>query len=56
MSSASSPSRPAMYDSADDRHVAALLREAKYHSEHVRQGLPDHVPYLPAEREHREEW
>lgn len=28
----------------DDHHVAALLREAEYHVDHVRQSLPDH-PY-----------
>jgi ArsR family transcriptional regulator, lead/cadmium/zinc/bismuth-responsive transcriptional repressor len=31
--------------SVDDQHVAALIREAEYHADHVRQGLPDHVPY-----------
>jgi ArsR family transcriptional regulator, lead/cadmium/zinc/bismuth-responsive transcriptional repressor len=35
-----------MYYSVDDQHVAALLREAEYHADHVRQRLPDHVPYL----------
>jgi DNA-binding transcriptional ArsR family regulator len=34
-----------IYYSVDDQHVAALIREAEYHSDHVRQGLPDHVPY-----------
>jgi len=29
----------------DDHHVAALFKEADYHVDHVRQGLPDH-PYL----------
>lgn len=38
-----------MYYSVDDHHVAALLREAEYHADHVRQGLPDHIPYPPAE-------
>ena len=28
----------------DDHHVAALFREAGYHADHVRRGLPDH-PY-----------
>ena len=28
--------------SIDDHHVAALFREADYHADHVRQGLPDH--------------
>jgi len=37
------------YYSVDDQHVAALLREAEYHADHVRQGLPDHTPYPPAE-------
>lgn len=32
----------------DDQHVAALFREAEYHADHVRTGLPDH-PY-PATR------
>lgn len=26
----------------DDHHVAALFREADYHADHVRRGLPDH--------------
>jgi ArsR family transcriptional regulator len=26
------------------QHVAALFREAEYHADHIRQGLPDH-PY-----------
>lgn len=39
-----------MYYSVDDQHIAALLREAEYHADHVRQGLPDHIPYGPAER------
>src|SRR5947209_222758 len=42
-----------MYYSVDDQHVAALLREAEYHADHVRQGLPDHAPYPPAEGGHR---
>ena len=43
-----------VYYSVDDQHVAALLREAEYHADHVRQGLPDHIPYPPAERASRE--
>lgn len=31
-----------IYDSVDDVHVAALFKEAEYHADHVRQGLPDH--------------
>ncbi|HEY8678557.1 MAG TPA: metalloregulator ArsR/SmtB family transcription factor [Candidatus Dormibacteraeota bacterium] len=26
----------------DDHHVANLFREAEYHADHVRKGLPDH--------------
>ncbi len=26
----------------DDHHVAALFKEAEYHADHVRRGLPDH--------------
>ena len=33
-----------IYYTLDDQHVAALFREAEYHADHVRQGLPDH-PY-----------
>lgn len=33
-----------IYYSVDDQHVAALIREAEYHADHVRRGLPDH-PY-----------
>lgn len=33
-----------MYYTVDDHHVAALFKEADYHVDHVRQGLPDH-PY-----------
>jgi DNA-binding transcriptional ArsR family regulator len=36
-----------IYYSVDDQHVTALLREAEYHADHVRQGLPDHIPYPP---------
>lgn len=32
-----------MYYSLDDHHLAALFREAEYHADHVRQGLPDHL-------------
>ena len=31
-----------MYYVVDDHHVAALFKEADYHIDHVRQGLPDH--------------
>lgn len=34
----------------DDHHIAALFREAEYHADHVRSGLPDH-PYPPTGRE-----
>jgi ArsR family transcriptional regulator len=34
-----------IYYSVDDQHVATLIREAEYHADHVRQGLPDHIPY-----------
>ena len=33
-----------IYYKVDDLHVAALFKEADYHVDHVRQGLPDH-PY-----------
>lgn len=33
-----------IYYALDDHHVGALFREAAYHADHVRQGLPDH-PY-----------
>ena len=33
-----------IYYTVDDQHVAALFREADYHADHVRSGLPDH-PY-----------
>jgi DNA-binding transcriptional ArsR family regulator len=33
-----------IYYGIDDHHVAALFKEADYHIDHVRQGLPDH-PY-----------
>ncbi len=31
-----------IYHTVDDHHVAALFKEADYHIDHVRQGLPDH--------------
>jgi DNA-binding transcriptional ArsR family regulator len=31
-----------IFYSVDDHHVAALFKEADYHIDHVRQGLPDH--------------
>lgn len=31
-----------MYYALDDRHVAALFREAEYHAHHVVRQLPDH--------------
>ncbi len=31
-----------IYYTVDDHHVAALFKEADYHIDHVRQGLPDH--------------
>ncbi|GCE24092.1 ArsR/SmtB family transcription factor [Dictyobacter kobayashii] len=37
-----------IYYSVDDQHVAALFREAHYHVDHVRHGLPDHPYSLPA--------
>ncbi len=33
-----------IYYTVDDHHVASLFKEADYHIDHVRQGLPDH-PY-----------
>jgi DNA-binding transcriptional ArsR family regulator len=33
-----------VYYSVDDQHIAALIREAEYHADHVRRGLPDR-PY-----------
>ncbi|MGI8827155.1 MAG: ArsR/SmtB family transcription factor [Chloroflexota bacterium] len=41
-----------MYYSVDDQHVAALIREAEFHADHVRQGLPDHIPYPPPAHGH----
>src|SRR5260370_5127013 len=34
-----------IYYSVDDQHRAALFKDADYHVDHIRQGLPDH-PYL----------
>ncbi len=31
-----------IYYAVDDQHLAALFREAEYHADHVRRGLPDH--------------
>lgn len=31
-----------IYYALDDSHVGALFREAEYHADHVRRGLPDH--------------
>lgn len=31
-----------IYHTVDDHHAAALFKEADYHIDHVRQGLPDH--------------
>ena len=33
-----------IYYTLDDQHIAALLREADYHADHIQQGLGDH-PY-----------
>jgi DNA-binding transcriptional ArsR family regulator len=43
-----------MYYPVNDQHVAALIRDAEYHADRVRQGLPDHIPSPPAEGIHRE--
>ncbi len=32
--------------------MAALIQEVEYHADHVRQGLPDHIPYPPANPRH----
>lgn len=45
--------RNLVFYSVDDQHVAALLREAEYHADHVRQGLPDHIPYPGPPHEHQ---
>lgn len=42
-----------IFYSVDDQHLAALTREAEYHADHVRQGLPDHVPYPALPHEHQ---
>jgi ArsR family transcriptional regulator len=34
-----------IYYALDNHHLPALFREAEYHADHVRQGLPDH-PYV----------
>lgn len=31
-----------IYYALDDHHLMALIREAEYHADHVRRGLPDH--------------
>jgi DNA-binding transcriptional ArsR family regulator len=36
-----------IYYTLDDHHVAALFREAEYHADHIRSGLPDHTYPLP---------
>ena len=36
-----------IYYALDDHHVAALIKEAEYHADHVRRGLPDHPYRLP---------
>ena len=35
-----------IFYSIDDVHVAAIFKEALFHTEHVRQNLPDHPGYL----------
>ena len=40
-----------IYYSVDDQHVAALFREADYHVEHVRRGLPDHPYVAPSHKD-----
>lgn len=35
-----------IYYQVDDHHVTALFKEADYHVDHVRQGLPDHPWHL----------
>lgn len=37
-----------IFYSIDDVHVAAIFKEALFHTEHVRQNLPDHPGYLQA--------
>lgn len=34
-----------IYYAIDDHHLAALFREAEYHADHVRRGLPDHPSF-----------
>jgi DNA-binding transcriptional ArsR family regulator len=36
-----------IYYAEDDHHLAAHVREAEYHADHVRTGLPDHPYQLP---------
>lgn len=36
-----------IYYSVSDRHVAALIREAEYHADHVHSSHPDHPYPLP---------
>jgi ArsR family transcriptional regulator, lead/cadmium/zinc/bismuth-responsive transcriptional repressor len=36
-----------MYYSVDDHHLAAMFKEAEYHADHVRSGIPDHPYPLP---------
>ena len=43
-----------MFYTVDDQHVAALVREAEYHADHVSQGLPDHTPYPATSHDHGE--
>ena len=33
-----------IYYAVDDHHLGALIREAEYHADHLRHGIPDH-PY-----------
>ena len=44
-----------IYYSVDDQHLAVLLREAGYHADHVRHGLPDHPVYRASEQHPIEE-
>jgi len=43
-----------MFYTVDDQHVAALVREAEYHADHISQELPDHIPYSPPSHKHGE--
>lgn len=36
-----------IYYALDDHHIGALIKEAEYHADHVRQGIPDHPYPLP---------